>query len=268
MKKMSRFQDSLASIRIHSFDSSGRKVPEPIRLLKDFPEVLEDSGFADSIYDRIYGKMDWEGVRTNQCRVNVGERDVNYKSDCIEVKLDLPAYFAYELIAEYGSHVPKDEKYSREETLEKAEDLLCEKLDYLYRYLQQVPLRGRLDSHNLVIAHRYGQLSLKEERESSNRDFKIKFPGGRRRDDSGRQAAMRIFNELTKILIPGFDKANKSVPKIRAAFDAVALAGLPDPDSRIADQLWGKRSPKQAAICLTAQKLNRSERQVRRWVSE
>ena len=146
-------------------------------------------------------------------------------------------------------------------------------LIYLHKYLQQTGCRGLLESHNLALAHsgEFGGGRVDQTRDWIDKAFKIKFPSGRKPappDEPGKQAALRLFNELTKILIPGFDKANKSVPKIRAAFDAVALAGLPDPDSRIADQLWGKRSPKQAAICLTAQKLNRSERQVRRWVSE
>lgn len=270
MRKMTKFQKCLASITVTCFDS-GRGVPKTPELLNDFPEILEDTGFADSIYNRIYGKMDWENARTDQCLVSVGDRDVTYKSEFIEIKLDLPRYFAHELIDGYEGYAAQDGKYEKEGVLIQAVSLLCDKLDYVHRDLQQTATRALLDSHNLVIAHRrdFG-LSLEEERRESNKYFKIKFPPGRKRtplEDSGKQAAIKLYNELRAILIPGFDKTNKSVTKIKAAFDAVTVADLPDPESRIADQLWAKKSPNQAAIYLIAHKLNKSDRHVRRWVS-
>jgi len=272
MRKMTKFQKCLASITVSCFES-GREISKTPELLNDFPEILKDAGSADSTYDRIYGNMDWGNARTDQCLVSVGDRDVTYKSEFIEIKLDLPRYFAYELIDGYEGYAAQDGKYEKEEVLDKAVSLLCDKLDYMHRDLQQTATRGLLDSHNLVIAHRRdfgGKLSLREERRESNKHFKIKFPPGRKRtplEDSGKQAAIKLYNELRAILIPGFDKTNESVTKMKAAFDAVTVADLPDPGSRIADQLWAKKSPNQAAIYLIAQKLNKSDRHVRRWVS-
>ena len=54
-----------------------------------------------------------------------------------------------------------DGKYEKEEVLDKAVSLLCDKLDYMHRYLQQTATRGSLDSHNLVVAHRGDFLPFK-----------------------------------------------------------------------------------------------------------
>jgi len=222
MRKMSKFQKCLASITVKCF-GSGREISKTPDLLNDFPEILEDTGFADSIYNRIYGKMDWESARTNQCLVSVGDGDVTYKSEFIEIKLDLPRYFACELIDGYEGYAAQDGKYEKEEVLKKAVSLLCDKLDYIHRDLQQTATRGLLDSHNLVIAHRRdfgGKLSLREERRESNKHYKIKLKPGRkpaRDDDPKKQRAIQLYNKLIGILIPGFDKTNKSVKKIKAA---------------------------------------------------
>ncbi len=276
---MSKFQKCLASITVDCFDS-GREVTKTPELLTDFPEILKDAGSADSIYHRIYGKMDWESARTDECLVSVGERDLTYKSEFIEVKLDLPRYFAHELIDGYEGYAAQDGKYEKEEVLDKAVSLLCEKLDYMHRDLQQTATRGLLDSHNLVIAHRrdFG-LSLEEERRESSKRSKIKLKPGPKPagvDDLETQKANRVFSEALRILNPGFDHKVKIPNKMQAIFAAVEwcnsqhdLCRIQGPSTfETEDKLHAKRSVRQAALALTAEALGKSRQTIERYLSK
>ena len=278
IRKMTKFQKCLASITVSRFDS-GREVSKTPGLLNDFPEILEGTGFADSIYDRIYGNMDWESARTDECLVSVGDRNVTYKSEFIEVKLDLPRYFAHELIDGYERYAAQDEKYEKEEVLDKAVGLFRDKLTYMHSHLQQTAIRGLLDSHNLMIAYRRdfgGKLSLEEERRESDRHFKIKFPPGRKPaelDKSVKQAAIGLYNELLAVLAPDFDgkseyKKSKVCKDVVSQYKSKLHLRYEKDVEKLALKLNESKKSVSAGVFLTAKMLSKSERQIRRYLSD
>jgi len=265
MSKMTLFQKHLSEVQTNN---------EKLQLFEDFPKIVKDTRFADEIYDSIRNKANFENSVTEQgVVVTVEDQTVTFSLGFVTAKIDLPFLFAIWLPMLYRSYLPKNEKYEKKAVLDQAIETLCEMLNYLDKFLRKTPLQALMESFNLVLAHKadFEGMSVEKTRAWMSRDFKIKFPAGRKPapfEDSKKEKVIQTYSELMEILIPGFDKNNQSVTKYKAACDAVDSAGIPNDDGQTADQIWEKRSPKQAAIYLIAKKFETSERHIRRWVLE
>ncbi len=272
MRKMTKFQKQLSG-----WEEDDGQGLEPARLLVDFPEILKEDGkFAKTIYDRIYGFMDWDSNVSRLCIVTPEKEVANYYFGFLETKLDLPTYFAIQLTTLYWSYIPKHGKYKREKVLDKALSTLQEILVYLHKYLQLTGDRGFLEPYNLVLAHSgdFGGQAIDKVRARMDKTFKIKFPSGRkptRLDESGKQAAIRLYSELMAVLAPDFDgesdfKKMEVCEKAVSQYKTELNLRYEIDVQKLALKVYGHKKSKSAAVFLIAKILPKSERQIRRYL--
>jgi len=178
-----------------------------------------------------------------------------------KIELDLGELLMMWLPIAYSHHRPQHGAYEKEKVMEKATQTV---LDTTRKLLGEVSL---LES-KLLLEPLFLIISGAKARQPLDRLFKTRLKSGRKPADRGAviQEAKRLYDELMKILTPGFDKANKSVKKYKAICDAVDAAGIPDDGRYIADPLWERRSARQVAIYLTALTLERHESTVKRYL--
>jgi len=265
MRKMTRLQELLSDTTLDLGNG-----PEKSQLLEDFPEILQETKIEDSLYQRICEDVTADSPKDLGCTVTVEDRNIRFSLGVLEITLDLPGLLSLWLPMAYQTHLPRGAKYEKSAILDEAVTTVQEMLVYLKAFLEKTPHRAVMESWNLVLANKGSGASVQRTRKLMERAFKIRFKPGRKTlpaEKSGMEAAIGLYNELMEILIPGFDKTNKSVTKYKAACDAVDAAGIPDGDRQIADQLWKRRSPKQVAIYLTAQKVQKSESSIKRYLA-
>ena len=271
MRRMTKFQEQLLG-----WKDKHDQTLEQSRLILDFPEILKKDGkSANAIYDRIYRNMDWDGAESEHCFVRVEDEVATYDLGFLETKLDLPRYFALQLTLLYDSYIPKNGNYKREEVLEKALSTLQEVLVYLHLHLQQTGGRALLESHNLVLAHRgdFGG-QLEKARAQVDKHFKIKFSPGRRSpaaDESGKQAAIRLYNELLAVLAPDFEgeneyKKSRVCEKVVSQYKSELHLRYEIDVEKLTSKLNERRKSVSACVFLIAKMLPKSERQIRRYL--
>jgi len=271
---MTKFQEQLLG-----WKDKHENTLEQSRLSLDFPEILEKDGkFANAIYDGIYGNMDWDSTESEHCLVRVENEVANYNFGFLETKLDLPTYFALQLTVLYDSYIPNDGKYKREEVLDKASSTLQEILVFLHKHLQQTGGRALLESHSLVLAHRgdFGGQAVDKARKRLDKTFKIKFPPGRKRtplDKSVKQAAIGLYSELMAVLAPDFDgeseyKKSKVCKDVVRQYKGELKLRYEIAVQKLALKVYNHKKSKSAAVFLIAKMLPKSERQIRRYLSD
>jgi len=162
----------------------------------------------------------------------------------------------------YEHHLPRHGDYEKEKVLEKATQTLMDMIRHLFEYVLD-----NLEAHILVQPWILTTAGGKA-RKVLDRELKIKLKPGRKPADreSNEQEIVQTYKDTLKILTPGWDENDRSTNKMTAALAATNAAGIKD-DNYTADQMWCKRSVKQAAIYLTAQKLGISESTVKRHLS-
>jgi len=265
MRKMTRLQELLSDTTLDLGNG-----PEGSQLLEDFPEILQETKFEDSLYQRICEDVTGDSPKDHRSTVIVENRNIRFSLGVLEITLDLPGLLSLWLPMAYQTHLPKGAKYEKSAILDEAVTTVQEMLVYLKAFLEKTPHRAVMESWNLVLANKGSGARVQRTRKLMEKAFRTKFKAGRKpvpAEKSGKEAAIKLYAQLMEILIPGFDKTNRSVTKYKAVCDAVDAAGIPNSDSQIADQLWERRSPKQVAVYLTAQKLQKSESSINRYLA-
>ena len=177
MKKMTRLQELLTATKISN--------AETVRLFDDFPEILNDAQFADSIYEHIRESAGLDVVNMQHSFL-VAEREIiAFMFGALEIRLDLPQLLSLWLPMTYRKYIPKEGEYDKGKTLVKAVATVCESLDYLKKYLDKTSSRAVQEAWALVIANKseFGGLSLQEARGWFEKSYKIKFRAGRKPND-------------------------------------------------------------------------------------
>ena len=263
MRKMTRLQELLSTTAIS-------KEGKTDRLFEDFPEILNDAKFANSIYERVHKGAGLDSIETSaRCHIVVEDGLIIFTSRPLLTVLDVYDWLSMYLPLLYSLYVPQG-KYDKKKVLDQALATVCEVLDYLEKLLERVPSHPLMKSWHLVLASKgeFGSLPVQETRALIDKWDRIKFKPGRKASPAGEVG--RIYQDVSEILRPGFNQADKLHSKIGACRSAVekykkklGLRWVVHVEN-LADRVYEHKKPERAAIFLTAQILKVDKKTVER----
>lgn len=166
----------------------------------------------------------------------------------------------------YEHHCPRHGKYAKDKVIEKATETLLEMTRKLLEYVDRIPVQVIFEPWFLAI---YGGKA----RRPLDKLFKTKLKSGRKPADRGAviQEAKKLYDELLKILTPGFDSGGafekwklceelvsglQKQLHLRYQFDVEKLVG----------KVFAFRNSRRAAQFLIAKMFQKSERQIQRYL--
>jgi len=138
-KEIKEFQELLATT-VWADPVTGEAIPKT--LLKDFPELLNDTGAAGELLEEI---CDTTGVEHGRVL-----RFADGPEFIVQTHLDLFKVSAHRLLLLYDSFIGTTGEYDKEKVFEKSVSILCEMLGYLRESLRLNTSKALLESWNMV----------------------------------------------------------------------------------------------------------------------
>jgi len=262
-KEIKEFQELLATT-VWADPVTREVIPKT--LLKDFPELLSDTGAAGELLEEIYNSIGVEHGRV------LGF--VDGPEFIVQTHLDLFKVAAHRLLLLYDSFMGTTGEYDKEKVFEKSVSTLCEMLGYLKESLRMNTSKVLLESWNMVGIDQglidFGKSGRPTEDmrryiAKSFRPERMK-PGPK----SQKETVIKLFKEIKESIRPAYETSSK-YKKSEACIDVITRhqpVGLAQ--QRVIDFAGDLASKglKTAATHITAEILEKQPAQIKKYISQ
>jgi len=262
-KEIKEFQELLATT-VWADPVTGEAIPKT--LLKDFPELLNDTGAAGELLEEI---CDTTGVEHGRVL-----RFADGPEFIVQTHLDLFKITAHWLPLQYESLIGTTKKPDKDEVLQKSVKLLCQRLGYLRKLLRNSTSRALLESWNMVGVSQglidFGSSGRPAEKmkryiDKSFRPEPLK-PGPKSQKDS----VTRLFENVLENLRPAY-QTRSALKKSQVCIEVInryKRVGLAQQRTLDLPEKLANSGLKSAATHLTAEILEKQPSQIKKYISQ